>query len=333
MSSRNLVDPELLPVLDVYPSFTITKEILPEARAATAQWFAQMQPSAPADSGQAEIEMEERNIPGPAGAPDVHVRVYRPKGASGPLPALLWVHGGGLIFGSTAEDDPLVRRIVDATGCAAVSVDYRLAPETPFPGPVEDCYAALSWLHTNAAELGVDPNRLAIGGASAGGGIAAGLGLLTRDRGEVPLAFQLLIYPMIDDRTVTSTNTNPLAGEFIWTRDSNRFGWTSYLGQEPGGPDVSPYAAAARAEKLEGLPSTFLCAGALDLFLEEDMEYARRLVRAGVPTELHVYPGAYHGFNISTEARVSRDFARDYLAALGRGLGQDPQPAGDAPQA
>jgi triacylglycerol lipase len=333
MDTRRLVDPELLPVLDMYPSFTITNEILPEARAATAQWFAQMQPAAPADSGQAEIAMEERCVPGPAGAPDVRVRVYRPQSAAEPLPALLWIHGGGLVFGSAVEDDPLVRNVVDAVGCAAVSVDYRLAPETPYPGPLDDCYAALNWLHTHAAELGVDPNRLAIGGASAGGGLAAALGLLTRDRGEVPLVFQLLIYPMLDDRTVTETNPNPNTGNFIWTRDHNRFGWTAYLGKEPGDPDVPAYAAAARAEKLEGLPSTFLCAGALDLFVEEDLEYARRLIRAGVPTELHVYPGAYHGFNITTEARVSRDFARDYLAALGRGLGQSDQSGANAAHA
>jgi acetyl esterase/lipase len=334
MDTRHLVDPELVPVLDQFPAFQLTTEILPQARTLSAQWFASMQPSvsAAADRGLPAITVEERRVPGPAGAPDVRVLVYRPPGTVRPLPALLWVHGGGYVLGSADEDDPLAKRIVDAVGCAVVSVDYRLAPETPFPGPVDDCYAALSWLHANAAELEVDPNRLAIGGASGGGGLAAGLGLLTRDRGAVPLVFQLLIYPMIDDRTVTTTDPNPYTGEFIWTRDSNRFGWTSYLGQEPGGPDVSPHAAAARAESLEGLPSTYLCAGALDLFLDETLEYARRLTRAGVPTELHVYPGAYHGFNIVTDARVSHAFARDYLDALGRALGQEGQPTGDAPR-
>jgi acetyl esterase/lipase len=203
-------------------------------------------------------------------------------------------------------------------------VDYRLAPETPHPGPVEDCYAALKWLYTHADELGVDPKRIAIGGASAGGGLAAALGLLTRDRGEVPLVFQLLIYPMLDDRTVTTTDPHPYTGEFIWTAEANRFGWRSLLGQEPGGPDVSPYAAAARAESLAGLPSTFISVGALDLFLEEDIEYARRLIRAGVPTELHVYPGAYHGFNLTADAQVSQVAARDQLAALKRALIKKP---------
>lgn len=199
-------------------------------------------------------------------------------------------------------------------------MDYRLAPETPHPGPVEDCYAALRWLYTHTSELAVDSTRIAIGGASAGGGLTAALGLLTRDRGEVPLAFQLLIYPMLDDRTVTRADTHPFTGEFIWTAQANRFGWKALLGQEPGGPAISPYAAAARAEHLEGLPSTFISVGALDLFLEEDLEYARRLIRAGVPIELHVYPGAYHGFNMVSNAQVSQAFTRDLLAALKRGL-------------
>lgn len=211
-----------------------------------------------------------------------------------------------------------MKSIVSTIGCVAVSVDYRLAPETPHPGPVEDCYAALTWLYTHAEELGVDTTRIALAGASAGGGLAAGLAVLTRDRGEVPLAFQLLIYPMLDDRTVTSTEPHPHTGEYIWTPEANRFGWTALLGQEPGGTGVSPYAAAARADHLEGLPPTFISVGALDLFLEEDMEYARRLMRAGVPTELHVYPGAFHGFNMVADAKVSQAMARDQFDALAR---------------
>lgn len=235
-----------------------------------------------------------------------------------PLPALLWIHGGGYVIGSADGEDAGVKSMVSAVGCAAVSVDYRLAPETPHPGPVEDCYAALKWMYTHASELGVDATRIAIGGASAGGGLAAALGLLARDRGEVPLVFQLLIYPMLDDRTVILADPHPYTGEFIWTAEANRFGWRSLLGQEPGGPDVSPYAAAARAESLAGLPPTFINVGSLDLFLEEDLEYARRLMRAGVPTELHVYPGAYHGFNMVADAQVTQAAARDELSALKR---------------
>ena len=148
--------------------------------------------------------------------------------------------------------------------------------------------------------------------------MAAGLALLTRDRGQIPLAFQLLIYPMLDDRTVTVAEPHPYTGEFIWTAEANRFGWASLLGQEPGGPDVSPYAAAARAESLAGLSPTFIGVGALDLFLEEDLEYARRLMRAGVPTELHVYPGAFHGFDMAAGASVSQTAQRDRFDALRR---------------
>jgi acetyl esterase/lipase len=315
MTTKHLVDSELVAMLDMFPALTLTTESLALMRTTLAE----MNTQATADLPDfAPISMSERFVPGPQGAPDVRVLVYHPSKVSTPLPALLWIHGGGYVLGSADQDDLQVKSIVSAVGCAAVSVDYRLAPETPHPGPVEDCYAALKWLYTNANELNVDANRIAIGGASAGGGLTAGLGLLTRDRGEVPLLFQLLIYPMLDDRTVTVAEPHPYTGEYIWTPDANRFGWTALLGQEPGSPDVSPYAAAARAKHLEGLPPTFISVGSLDLFLEEDLEYARRLMRAGVPTELHVYPGAFHGFNMMASAKISQSFVRDQLNALVR---------------
>ena len=314
MTTRPLVHPELDAFLDQFPAFTITAETLPLIR----QGMSSPAETPPTDPG---VLVEERQIPGPAGAPDVRVLVYRPADAGSPLPGLLWIHGGGYVIGSADGDDLLVTDFVSKVGCMAVSVDYRLAPETPFPGPVEDCYAALTWMHAQAEELGLNPARIAIGGASAGGGLAAALGLLARDRGEVTLAFQLLIYPMLDDRTVTHPDPHPHVGEFVWTRESNQFGWRSLLGHEPGLDTVSPYAAAARAETLAGLPPTFINVGTLDLFLEEDLEYARRLLRAGVPTELHVYPGAYHGFNMVKLASVAQDFDRDVINALRRGLG------------
>lgn len=317
MPTKHLVDPEIVAMLDLFPPLQFTPATLPQVRADLTALSAQMAAGLPAFP---DIEVTERFVPGPSGAPDVRVLVYLPTSAPRPLSALLWIHGGGYVLGTADQEDAGVKSIVAQVGCAAVSVDYRLAPETPFPGPVEDCYAALTWLHAYAAELGVDPGRLAIGGGSAGGGLAAGLGLLARDRGEVPLAFQLLIYPMLDDRTVNAADPHPYTGEFIWTPDANRFGWASLLGEEPGGADVSPYAAAARAARLAGLPPTYIGVGALDLFLEEDLEYARRLIREGVPTELHVYPGAFHGFNMMAESQVARAHTRDSLDALRRAL-------------
>jgi acetyl esterase/lipase len=315
MDTKHLVDPELIGMLEVFPVLQFTPEMLPQIRVGLAEMMAQGSAMAPAFP---DIAVTKRELPGPAGAPNVPVMIYLPKNATQPLPALLWIHGGGYVIGSAEQDDVQVKSIVQQVGCAAISVDYRLAPETTAPGSVEDCYAALTWLHAHANELGVDVNRIAIGGASAGGGMAAALGLLTRDRGEVPLAFQLLIYPMLDDRTVTTKTPNPYTGEFIWTRESNHFGWAALLGQEPGGEGISPYAAPARAERLAGLPPTFISVGALDLFLEEDIEYARRLIHEGVPTELHIYPGAFHGFDLMPTARVAQAFTRDFTDALRR---------------
>lgn len=309
--TRHLVDPDLVPILAYIPNTPLTADNIQQVRAMSSR--------SPVDMPEfAALSVREYFIPGPEGAPDVRVLVCMPPATQEPLPVLLWLHGGGYVMGSADAEDLMVKTIVSAVGCVTVSVDYRLAPETPYPGPLEDCYAALKWVSQQAAELGIDPNRIAVGGSSAGGGLAAALALLARDRGEFQLMFQFLIAPMIDDRTVTLENPHPYTGEFIWTREANRFGWTSLLGHEPGGADVSPYAAVARAENLEGLPAAFINVGALDLFLEEDMDYARRLLRAGVPTELHVYPGTYHGFRMVANAQVTQTAQRDQLSALKR---------------
>ncbi len=322
MASRHLVDPELLDALDASPVEELILARLPEIRAQRAAEFARSQATLPAFP---EIDVREEHIPGPPAAPDVRVLVYLPRQGPRPLGCLVWIHGGGYVLGSADADELQVKTIVSQVGCALVSVDYRLAPEAPFPAPVEDCYAALAWVNQHASELGVDPHRIAIGGASAGGGLAAALALLARDRGEFVVTFQLLLVPMLDDRTVSASDPHPYTGEFTWTRARNLFGWSALLGQAPGGADVSPYASPARATSLEGLPAAYLATGALDLFLEEDMEYARRLTRAGVSTELHVYPGAFHGFGRAASARVSRAYQRDFLQALGRAL--EPAPA------
>jgi acetyl esterase/lipase len=243
------------------------------------------------------------------------VRVHRPVDAVGDLPCVYWMHGGGLVMGTYVTDDLRFDRWCPRHNVVGVSVEYRLAPETPYPGPIEDCYAGLKWVYDHAGELGVDRARIGIGGPSAGGGLAAGLGLLARDRGEVPLIFQLLIYPMIDDRQITRSSQwmDP-----IWPPAANAYGWRSYLGDRVAGPDVPIYAAAARAEDLAGLPPTLIAVGALDGFSDEDIDYAVRLRHAGVPVELHVYPGMPHGFDallpgLPLSRRAGRDMG-EWLA-------------------
>lgn len=222
------------------------------------------------------------------------VRVHRPRSPRSNAPCLVWMHGGGLVLGDNRMDDARFDKWCREFGIVGVSVEYRLAPEHPYPTPLEDCYVALAWTHRNASKLGVDPSRIGIGGASAGGGLAAGLGLMARDRAEHSVAFQLLIYPMIDDRQITTSSgwSDP-----IWSPSANTFGWTSYLGAAKGSDDVSPYAAAARATDLSGLPPTLVIVGALDGFSDEDIDFAKRLRHAGVTTDLHVYAGAPHGFD------------------------------------
>jgi triacylglycerol lipase len=224
------------------------------------------------------------------------------------------------VLGSIAALEATDRTLSADLSCCIVAVDYRLAPETRFPGAIEDCYAALAWTHAHAAELNIDPTRIGVMGESAGGGLAAALALLARDRGEHALAFQHLIYPMIDDRTCIAADPHPYVGEFVWTPERNHFGWSSLLGVEPGSEGVSPYAAAARAEDLTGLPPTYIATGALDLFLEENLAYARRLIRNGVPVELHVYPGGFHGFYLDPKAEITRTAERDGRAALAKAL-------------
>jgi acetyl esterase/lipase len=247
--------------------------------------------------------------------PDVRVWLYRPRlpaGGSGGRPGLLWLHGGGYLIGSPGQDDELCHRLSRELGAVVASVDYRLAPEHPYPAPLEDCYAALSWL---SRLPGVDPSHVAIAGASAGGGLAAALSQLACDRGEVPVVAQLMAYPMLDDRTASRRGRDK-PGQRVWDNASNRFAWAAYL------RDADPSVAVpARRADLSGLPPAWIGVGTLDLFYEESLAYAERLTAAGVPCEVHVVDGAFHGFDgVLPNAKVSQAFFDSQCAMLHKAL-------------
>jgi acetyl esterase/lipase len=278
---KNLLDPELRPVLGAFE--------LPTVDAAGVAAMRSVSFASP-DLSDAVVRTEHQ-VPGD---PPVAVRVHRAKEAMGLLPAIVTIHGGGYVIGSYDMDSPLLDRWSPGLGVVGVSIEYRLAPETPYPGPLDDCYAALRWTYDNAAELGIDKDRLGVYGLSAGGGLAAALALLARDRGEVPLAFVLLDCPMLDDRQQTPSIKSE--GLYVWGQASNEFGWRSYLGDLYGSDEIPPYAAAARGADLAGLPPTCVIVGSIDGFRDEDIDYAQRLNRAGVPCELHVIAGLPHGY-------------------------------------
>jgi acetyl esterase/lipase len=309
------IDPELEPLLERMPTRPFGADTLEADRAGMRGVWAG---GPPAHDG---VTRTEWTVPDT----DARVVVFEPSVRTGTVPALLFVHGGGFIGGTADNGAPFNRRIVAELDIVVVSVDYRLAPESRYPSQIEDCYAALRWLHAEAAELGIDPGRIAVEGVSAGGALAAALALMARDKAEFPpLVLQSLIYPMLGDRSVAPDG---VTGEIAWFRESNDFGWSCLLADAAGGPDVSPYAAPARATDLSGLPPTYIGAAALDLLVYQNLEYATRLIAAGVPTQVEVYPRTFHGFDVGT-SRVGEDFKRSRLAVLRRALGLD---GGDTP--
>jgi acetyl esterase/lipase len=243
------------------------------------------------------------------GDPDVPVRVHRASTAYNPQPCVYSIHGGGFVVGSYTMDDLRFESWCVKLNLIGVSVDYRLAPETPYPGPLEDCYRGLKWTYDNADDIGIERSRIGLWGASAGGGLAAAVALLARDRGEIPVAFQFLESPMLDDRRQTPSAN--IEGLPVWSKEANEFGWHCYLGDAYGRDNVPEYAAPARAPDLSGLPPSFVSVGGVDGFRDEAIEYALRLSQAGVATELHVYPGAPHGYQMFAHTAVARQSERD----------------------
>jgi acetyl esterase/lipase len=267
-----------------------------------------------------EVLVENIHIPGQHDRTRIRLRVYKPKSVAPPTPVLVWLHGGGYVMGRPELDDVCCAEHVRESGITVVSVDYRCAPKHPFPAGLEDSYSALKWVASHSQELGVDAKRIAIGGESAGGGLAASLVQLAHDRQEVKPVFQLLVYPMLDDRTVLRTDVDD-SSSVTWNQKSNRFGWESYLGGKCGAGDVPEYAAPARREDLSGLPQAWIGVGTVDLFHDEDMAYAQRLKGCGVECEICAVPGAFHGFDIfAPQAPIVRDFRKSQISALKRGL-------------
>lgn len=304
--ARPPFDSELTPVIEAilrdFPP--LTEGTLPSERQAMTEGFPGMEPVDLSAGGA--VRVVERQVPGPDAAPDITLLILTPKEERGPLPAIYHTHGGGMVMGDRWLGVDTFLPYVASGSAVVVSVEYRLAPEHPDPALVEDCYAGLVWTAKNANELGIDAERLMIAGASAGGGLAAGTALLARDRAFPKLSHQVLICPMLDDRFETHSS-RMLDNEGIWDRNANLFGWNALLGERRGGPDVSPYAAPARATDLTGLPRTYIDTGSVESFRDEALTYARRLSEAGVSVDLHMWGGGFHGFDlVAPHAAVSR---------------------------
>jgi acetyl esterase/lipase len=309
-----LFDPELAPWVPLLADVDY-------ANVAKMRAQAELMEPAPYDPP-APVDVRDITVPGFQGAPEVGVRIYTPANRTGKLPGLLYMHGGAFVIGLADFFHTETVRIAAEVGAVVVSVDYRTAPEHPFPAPLEDCYAALCWFAEHADELGVDPDRIGVGGESAGGGLAAAVALFARDHDGPALKMQYLGVPVLDDRLATAS-MHALTDIPGWNRRNAELSWDYYLGGRGlrGGDDVSPYAAPARAEDLAGLPPAYITASEFDPLRDEDLGYARRLIIAGVPTELHHFPGTFHGTaQLVPQAAVSQRMIAEGLDALRRGL-------------
>jgi acetyl esterase/lipase len=308
MSIAKLLDPELRPILDAPSLTSVTRDNLQEIRDAVQAMQADL--AAPSTTSSLSL----RKIPNQAD--DLSLYIFQPENVPENNPALIWIHGGGYIMGDAV--DLLAPFIAEQVGCTVISVDYRIAPEHPFPAGPEDCYTALLWVYKNAAELGIDPDHIAIGGQSAGAGIAAGVTLMNRDREGPRLVFQYLLYPMLDN--LHDTPSGHIDNHVVWNRQISLNAWEMYLNGTPR-QNASPYASASRATDLSNLPPSFLTVGAQDLFRDECIDYARRMMLANVPTQLEVFPGMTHAGEIMIpHAAVSQRMQKSYLQALHDGL-------------
>jgi acetyl esterase/lipase len=300
------IDPQISESLRGFPDFDFSTDKLATMRAG-----AMFEPQFAPDVERIELTTE---------GSGVAVSVLRPVESNDDSPVLFWMHGGGMVIGNRHMDDARLIEWCRWLGCVCISVEYRLAPEAPYPAPLDDCEAGLRFVVEHAHDLRIDRQRIGIGGRSAGGALAAGLALRCRDRANVALAFQYLEYPMLDDRGLTPSSQ--LEGLPVWTRESNAFGWRSYLGDRYRTEEVPGDAAPARANELSRLPSTFIGVGTADCLRDESIDFAARLCRSGVPTELHVYAGAVHGFDMFADTAVARTAARDSADWLARQFGR-----------
>ena len=315
MSYIDKIDPEVVHAINANPAerYIAIGEDPPKAREMTIAVNREMRANLPPT----DVTIQETTIQGPDC--EIPIVIYQPPGPA-PRGGLLWMHGGGYIVG-VARDDARCIEFAEFVGCTVVSVDYRLAPESTYRESIADCFAALKWVAGNTDDLGIDAERIAIGGGSAGGGLTAGLALYNRDHKGPDVAFQLMIYPMIDDTHDTPSghaDTCPTT----WNRDVSFKAWKMYLGDEYGADDVSPYAAATRAKDLTGLPPALVTVGTMDLFRDENIDYAKRLMAAGVPTDLLVFAGMFHGVEMHVpDAVASTRMRMGYLSGLKRAIG------------
>ncbi|MFC9710427.1 alpha/beta hydrolase [Paenibacillus sp. NPDC056933] len=311
MRTEARIRPELREVYSQFPGFQLEENL---------EWSRGLVSAAPLKRSE-DVNTTSRKIPGVGG--EILVKIYEPAGRTGDLlPAMLWIHGGGYVLGHPDMDDELCERFVQAAECIVVSVDYRLAPEHPYPAAIEDCYAGLVWMTTEAAELlGIDVNRVAIAGASGGGGLTAALALMARDKGGPSIIFQMPLYPMLDNRNIMPSSHEITEEGAVWNRKDNLAAWNMYLGEENDVSAESPYAVPSRADNLAGLPPTYTCVGQLDLFRDETIEYVTRLAQAAVDVEFHLYPGCFHLFEIFVpETEVSQRAIHGYMDAMARAL-------------